>query len=336
MKELVSIIIPVYNAKQYINRCLESVFSQILPEYEVVVVDDGSTDGTKEVLQMWSGAYKQLKIYHTAHLGVSAARNIGLEQAEGRYIAFVDADDEIAPQYLEILYGLIKKHRAQLAACGLTHVNGTKSYAKNSYRKRHIKGIVYTGKEFLERMEEPLRYEKTAVCWNKLYDRRIFEGKSYPEGRIYEDSAIMQDILYPIKKLVETDEVLYFYHTESLGITRSAYDTDKLDEVVYAKRRMIFFRQKQERYLYVLARKQYCISLLKHYYLLKHLDGNHAKTLEKLQKEQKRYLKGFGWKKKLPLKVAIVFEAGIYMPYLCGALVVWWDAFLEKRCRREK
>ncbi len=337
MKELISIIIPAYNVRECIGRCLDSVLAQTYDQYEVIIIEDGSTDGTADILQAYAEKNNSLRIYYSMHAGVSAARNKGLEVAKGRYIAFVDADDEIAPAYLEKLYGLIKAKDAQIAVCGICHVNSAEGCRMTSVgsKKDRSRSKVMTGKAFLSRMEEPLRYEKTAVCWNKLYKRELFEQAHYPEGRIYEDSAIMQDILYPVKRLAETEEVLYFYHTETVGITRSAYSIDKTDEVLYAKKRMIFFRQKREPELYRLARKQYGIVLLKHYYLLKKSKVANKKMLLRLREEQKKYLKGLGWKKKLPFQVGLVFEAGRYLPYLCGGLIVWWDTFLEKRYRNQ-
>lgn len=337
-KELLSVIIPAYNAEKYIKRCLESVFRQTYTNYEVIVIDDGSTDATKAILDKIVGENQRLSVYSTVHLGVSAARNKGLEVARGDYIAFVDADDEVSPFYLEILFGMLQKHKAQIAVCGICHVCGTEGYAQSRVNNGNAQDTVriQTGKEFLLKMEEPFRYEKTAVCWNKLYKKEVFAYINYPGGRIYEDSAMMQNILYPVRKIAETDEVLYFYHTETEGITRSAYGREQLDEVLFAKKRLQFFKKKKERELYILARKQYCIALLKHYYLAKKTKTVSGSILLRLRQEQRRYLKGLGWKKKLSLKTSLVFEAGRVAPYLCGALIVGWDSFLEKKYRTKK
>lgn len=311
---------------------------QTYQNYEVIVIDDGSTDATKSVLENFAEENERLSVYSTAHLGVSAARNKGLEVSRGEYIAFVDADDEISPFYLEVLVGMLQKHKAEIAVCGICHVCGEEKFAKCYSDNKPLQSpiLLQTGKEFLLKMEEPLRYEKTAVCWNKLYKREVFACINYPLRRIYEDSAMMQDILYPVQKIAETDSVLYFYHTESAGITRSSYCREQLDEVLFAKKRLLFFKNKRERELYILARKQYCIALLKHYYLSKKTQVAAKSILFRLRQEQKRYLKGFGWKKKLPLKVSIVFETGRFVPYLCGAIIVGWDTFLEKKYRTKK
>lgn len=338
LEEFITIIIPVYNGEHYIGRCINSVMSQSYPHFEVVVIDDGSTDETAKILKCYADTFQNIKIFQTEHKGVSYARNYGISLAKGKYIAFVDADDEIAPNFLEVLYRIIKEKNAQIAVCGLYHVNTSRACASvESVAEQIVSNVpeitVTDGRGFLRRMEEPLRYEITAVCWNKLYDKTIFMDKKYPKGKIYEDSAMMQELLYPVKRLAETQEKLYFYHTETCGITRSAYSKDKLDEVVYAKRRMLFFFKKKEWELYTLARKQYCIALLKHFYLLKKSGLGDDRILSRIRQQQNKYLKGFRWKRQLPLKVRILFDAGVYIPYLCGAFIVAWDNFLEKKYR---
>ena len=336
--ELITIIIPVYNGQSHIRRCLKSVMAQTYKPFEVVLVDDGSTDATGEIVESFSKAFGAIKVFHTEHKGVSYARNYGISMAEGKYISFVDADDEIDPGFLTHMYNVIKESGAEIAVCGLHHVNSAKACASvvgNAQLKPENKTKIFVtdGKGFLRRMEEPLRYEITTVCWNKLYDKKVFENKNYPEGRIYEDSAMMHELLYPIKRLAETEAKLYFYHTETVGITRSAYKRSKLDEVLYARKRMIFFYRKSELELYVLARKQYGISLLKHYYLLCRYRVGNAELLAGFRKQQKKYLKGFAWKKNLPFRVRCLFDLGVYAPFLCGAVIVVWDCWLERNYR---
>lgn len=339
-KELISVIIPVYNGASYLSRCLNSVLSQTYKEFEIVIVDDGSEDGTDRILKKYADVFEKVKVFHTKHKGVSHARNYGIDMAQGSYIAFVDADDEIAPQYLDVLYHIIKEKDAEIAVCGLAHVHTKQACVprlKKSMDQFAIDTITVTdGRQFLERMEEPLRYEITTVCWNKLYKKEVFYDKKYPDGRIYEDSAMMHELLYPIKRMAEIDEKLYLYHTETIGITRSDYRPAKLDEVIFAKRRMQFFYRKKEKKLYILARKQYCIALLKHFYLLKQFGIKTDSILSKLQREMRRYLKGYRWKRTLPFPVRAVFELGVYLPTVCGAFLVAWDWWLERNERTYK
>ena len=336
MEDLISVIIPVYNSEEYIGRCLDSVLAQTYQTYEIVIINDGSTDRTGEILHKYAESHSCIKIYDIPHSGVSVGRNQGLQKAQGDYIAFVDADDEVMPEYLEVLFSLQKRHNAQISVCGITHVNSTESCIKNVSEEKPLyqQSVVMSGRNFLLKMEEPLRYEITAVCWNKLYRKSVFLDRKYPENRIYEDSALMHELLYPVETIVETERKLYIYHTETVGITRSRYDVSKLDEVAFVAKRMHYFAHKKERTLYVLARKQYCIALLRHYYLMRKYQKQHSEQIHVLKKDINHYLRGWGWKKRLPLKVIVVFGLGRYMPYFCGAIIEEWDNYLEKHHRQ--
>lgn len=331
--DFITIIVPVYNGEKFISRCLDSLIHQTYSGFEILVIDDGSTDATRAILTEYESQYSNIRVYDTLHLGVSHARNEGLENARGNLIAFVDSDDEVLPEYLEILYKIMKENDAAVAVCGLKHVRGEGSCIPESYKAKKDYGeiVICNAVGFLEKMEEPLRYELTAICCNKLYKRELFDGLFYPEGKIYEDSALMQDVIYKASVIAETDRKLYLYHRETIGITRSAYCEAKLDEVTHAKRRMLFFEEKEETKLYYLARKQYCITLLKHYYLLKKHKRESKQNLIMLRNEQKQYLKGRLWKKILSCKVRVAFEVGRFLPYVCGAVIVKWDSYLEKR-----
>ncbi len=331
-KELITIIVPVYNGEKHIARCLDSLFAQIYSCYEVLVIDDGSIDETATVLEMYQKKYENLRVIRTSHKGVSHARNTGLQNALGNLIAYVDSDDEIFPEYLEVLYQLLIMHQASVSVCGLQHVRTEESALP--LKESDVCDLgnyeVMNPTDFLKRMEEPFRYELTTICCNKLYKKCLFTELKFPEGKIYEDSAMLQDVISRASVLVETDRKLYLYHRETIGITRSAYTKQKLDEVEHSKQRMLFFEEKNEQELYVLAKKQYCLMLLKHYYLMKKYEADCKAEIEELRSAQKNFLKGWQWKKALPFKVATVFEFGRFCPYLCGWIIVKWDAHLEK------
>jgi glycosyltransferase involved in cell wall biosynthesis len=110
---LISVIIPIYNGEKYIKRCFESVFSQTEKNFEIIAVDDGSTDSTFSVLKEYEN--EKIKVIHIENSGVSMARNVGIENATGEYITFLDVDDELLENALESLLFLIKKHDADIA-----------------------------------------------------------------------------------------------------------------------------------------------------------------------------------------------------------------------------
>lgn len=116
-KELVSIIIPAYNVEKYIERCLHSITGQTYQAIEIIVVDDGSTDSTGEILDRYAISDSRMKVIHTKNGGVSAARNIGLENAGGEFLSFVDADDLVAPHYIERLMEILQITGTDISTC---------------------------------------------------------------------------------------------------------------------------------------------------------------------------------------------------------------------------
>ena len=115
---MISVIIPVYNAEQYIKRCLNSVLNQTFNDYEIIMVNDGSTDGSLEILKKYESQNSKLKVITQKNLKAAAARNSGLKYASGEYIAFIDADDYVHNDYLRILYENMVHFKADVSTCG--------------------------------------------------------------------------------------------------------------------------------------------------------------------------------------------------------------------------
>ncbi len=112
-KPEISVIVPVYNVSPYLSRCVESILAQTFPSFELILVDDGSTDGSAVLADEWPGRDERIRVFHQANAGVSVARNLGLEKAKGRFICFVDADDWVYPSYLEALYAALPEGEAE-------------------------------------------------------------------------------------------------------------------------------------------------------------------------------------------------------------------------------
>ena len=109
MGEIVSVVVPVYNIKEYIDKCIDSIVNQTYSEIEIIIVDDGSSDGTEQIVDEYEKKYKNIAVYHTENKGVSAARNLGISKASGKWIIFVDGDDYLENGYVETLVELMKK-----------------------------------------------------------------------------------------------------------------------------------------------------------------------------------------------------------------------------------
>lgn len=215
---LISVIIPVYNAEQYIDRCMESVLNQTYKNIEVLLIDDGSTDGSLDKCAIYSEQYSNILAFSKKNGGAADARNFGIERAKGEYIAFVDIDDFIHPQYFEILYSNCLKYDAQISICQFKIVHS--DHIVEKIEKQEIKC-----RDNIEILYDCCALKKTAVvspCC-KLIKKDIFKTIRFPIGRTYEDLATAHKIMYAAEKIVISDSELYYYYMSDNSVTRKAY-----------------------------------------------------------------------------------------------------------------
>ncbi len=245
---VVSIIVPVYNVKSYVGECVESLCRQTYTNLEILLVDDGSTDGSGEVCDEYAGRDERIRVIHQANRGLSGARNMGLDDARGEYIAFVDSDDLVSPNYIETLYELLMKYEADIAACAYIKVT-TEQLA--DIREKvlsfdNVKEICMPSVKLLKQWHGKYKQQET-VAWNKLYCRELWNGRRkirFPEGRNHEDVLISHLVVQGAKTIVLTTEILYFYRIRKGSITlQTEYDREKVWQNLRAQReRMEFFR----------------------------------------------------------------------------------------------
>ena len=245
---VVSIIVPVYNVKSYVGECVESLCRQTYTNLEILLVDDGSTDGSGEVCDEYAGRDERIRVIHQANRGLSGARNMGLDDARGEYIAFVDSDDLVSTNYVETLYELLMKYEADIAACA--YVKGTTEQPTDIREKvlslDNVKEICMPSVKLLKQWHGKYKQQET-VAWNKLYCREVWNGRKkirFPESRNHEDVLISHLVVQGAKTIVLTTEILYFYRIRKGSITlQTEYDREKVWQNLRAQReRMEFFR----------------------------------------------------------------------------------------------
>ncbi len=218
----ISVIVPVYNVEGYLSRCLNSLLQQTFQDFELICIDDGSTDGSSDLLKTYQAQYpQQIRIKRTANQGLSGARNEGLSLASGEYICFIDSDDWVHPNLFEQWYHLALQHQADIIACGIEVVSES---GKSLYQY----GLV----------DEPLTPESVAlqtneVC-NKLYHRRLLEGFEFPLGQWYEDLSTVPILLTRANRIVQWREMGYYYFQRHDSITKT-YD-DRVLHILLAFR----------------------------------------------------------------------------------------------------
>ena len=233
--EGISVVVPVYNVRPYLDRCVESLLAQTLPRFELLLVDDGSTDGSGERCDWWAAKDRRIRVLRQANAGQSAARNKGVRESSGNWISFVDADDYVAPEYLEYLWRLRENPDVGISMCMFapTHGEPLKPTAPD-------KPVVCGTSEACLRL---VRGDgMTEGPWCKLYRRDLLETCPFPEGRVYEDTAVMGRLVHMAGKVAAGRRVLYGYFQNPASTTRSR-DPKKLRDQLLAHREAAEFYQ---------------------------------------------------------------------------------------------
>ena len=183
----ISIIVPVYNVEKYLNRCFDSILNQTFTDFELILVDDGSTDNSGIICYEYKTKDNRIKVIHKENGGLSSARNAGLDIARGKYIGFVDSDDFINKDMYKILFDTIQANNSDMVICDYYKVNEDDI---NKFRnlKCNCENIKIKNLNNLESIDNLfLTGEKFIYAWNKLYKRELFNDLRYEKGRIYEN-----------------------------------------------------------------------------------------------------------------------------------------------------
>ena len=234
---IISIIVPVYNVKEYLNKCVESIVNQSYTALEIILVDDGSTDGSAEICDEWEKKDLRVKVIHKSNGGLSDARNCGLSNANGGYVAFVDSDDYVHKNYIEILFRNMLENKAEISICDYLRIDEEQI---DSSQELHNKVYIYEGHRILDQL-----YENNVVmviAWNKLYKKELFDAVKYPKGRVHEDEYIIHQLLYQCKRVVYTSCKLYYYVQRKGSITSKLSLNRVADASAALEQRALFFR----------------------------------------------------------------------------------------------
>ena len=223
-KELISVIIPIYNVEKYLNKCIESVVNQTYKNIEIILVDDGSTDASSKMCDEWKTKDSRIEVIHKENGGLSSARNAGIAIAKGDYIGYVDSDDWIAQDMYEVLYNLIKENKCQISICGIQR---TDESSETSEEERIIK---YSQKEYIKKILKIGTQNSNQYAWNKLYDASIVTNDIYPDGFTDEDVEGTFKALLKSDCIVETTRKCYYYRIENDGsITAPIFNEHRMD-----------------------------------------------------------------------------------------------------------
>lgn len=212
--QLISIIIPVYNSNIHLRRCLDSVLRQSYENIEIILIDDGSTDTSPQICDEYSHKYDNIKVFHIPNGGASLARKYGIDMAEGDYLAFVDSDDYIAPDYISAMYDALTRYGTKVSCCGVRIVYANENFEFN----KSLSSVILEKDELMTRF---FNYEFWGL-YGALYYRSVFETIFSPKATLSEDYLIKTQIFLKERRIALVESPLYVYekHEGSLSNTK--------------------------------------------------------------------------------------------------------------------
>lgn len=220
---MISVIVPVYNVEKYLNRCINSILAQTYQDYELILIDDGSTDYSGEICDFFQAKDDRIKVIHQPNNGLSFARNVGIEYSCGEYITFIDSDDYVAESYLEILLKLLEGNDSDISCC---------EYLRTG--KECIKNIKLTDEFIILRENDILTFylkkDLVSAC-AKLYRKYLFQNIRFPIGKINEDISTIFKVFLEAKSVSYSNNKLYFYYKNSESITKRKFTKNNINLV---------------------------------------------------------------------------------------------------------
>lgn len=220
--ELISIIIPVYNVEKYLDRCIKSVINQTYKNIEIILIDDGSTDKSLDICYNYLEQDNRIKVFHKENGGLSSARNYGIDVATGKYLTFIDSDDEIEKDYIEYLYNLIKKYDTKMSICSYSVIkNNITDFGLNLCEK------LLTTEECLDNLLCEKGFTVSACA--KMYEKDLFKNIRYPLNKLCEDNGTTYKLIMECNNIAYGNESKYNYYIHDNSITTSEFNLRKLD-----------------------------------------------------------------------------------------------------------
>ncbi len=219
----ISIIVPVYNVEQYLKRCIDSILNQTFKNFELILVDDGSPDHCGAICDEYAQSDSRIRVIHKSNSGLSDARNAALKIAKGEFVTFVDSDDLIAPNCLQLLLEAALKNDSDIVISTKFKVFDNESTCENANIKKSF--VVGCQKALEAVFCQNTRWE----AWGTLYKLCLFENKKFPKGKLYEDIATIPKIILSSKKVTFIDACVYYYFKRIGSIMDSSKTIVKMD-----------------------------------------------------------------------------------------------------------
>lgn len=226
----ISVVVPIYNVENYLSICIESLLNQRFSDYEIILVNDGSTDKSGEIAKSYADKYEQIRMVTIENSGLSEARNVGLKYANGIYVAFVDSDDYVEDTYLRDLYDVVNLRKLDIAICSFYRLSNNKKVLEDIKLDSQK---VYSNIEILRNV---LMGKVQCYAWNKIYKRSLFTDNNikYPPGKLYEDIETFVRLVINSKKIGFLKKGLYNYRIRNGSIVNKEKNKKAILDMNYA------------------------------------------------------------------------------------------------------
>ena len=313
--EKISIIVPVYNVRDYLERCIKSITAQTYKNIEIILVDDGSTDGSEQLCDELAAQDNRIVVVHKKNGGAADARNVGLDIASGELIAFVDSDDYIEATMYETLYRYLQ-YDVDMVSCGmkLKELNGN-IHIVNAPSET----ITYSGEQALSNMLD-IKHQIVgcAVC-NKLYRIENFDQLRFRKGIIGEDIEILYQLYADCNKMVCIPDALYWYDKREGSVTTCVFSSKNLDMVDIAQNIEVYVKKKfphllSDAYVYELM---WLLSAYKSWFYSPSREAQYEVQIRKRVNEVSEWLRYNGGRK----------NKKRYASMLCLAMTIKWHCY---------
>ena len=254
--ELISIIVPVYNVEKYLDRCIESILAQSYTNFELLLIDDGSTDGSLRICKEYEELDTRIRTFHKKNGGLSDARNFGLDRMKGQYVTFIDSDDYVGSDYLKILFEMIED--------GISDVTivGVEDFYENKMTVDISQDDVRTVIKREDIFKEMVKFDKfTWSACAKLFKRELFERNRFPVGALYEDLRIIPYMLCGCNVISCSSYKQYYYYINRVGSITRSISENSIKMWEYGMDQLLAYSLKNEPqdYLYLEGRFDTCI-----------------------------------------------------------------------------
>ncbi len=247
-QKLVSIIVPVYNVEKYLEKCIQSIVSQTYKNIEIILIDDESQDESGNICDKYKKVDKRIKVIHKKNGGLSDARNKGLEVSKGTYIMFIDSDDYIDKDMVEVLYNACQRTHLDIACCA--------KYIEKNDGSYYLKNIIKNEKSFLpkEAIKSLLLNNKidTSAC-DKLFKKKLFLNIRFPVGKYYEDLATIHKVIEKSNGIIHVSQAKYHYLQRDGSIINSNFNLKHLQYIEVSKYLVDYYSKDNEIKNYALA-----------------------------------------------------------------------------------